>query len=351
MMKRVVADKIASVTIPAGLRRDLRISSEIVCEEGSIVAVRVLNAKTQYNTLELTTGRFATVKPGDVIVGALGFRNALLGYAGTLPTSLKPGEKTQLLNMGGVVGHCTSYSPSVGEPFQVEVLGQALAFPKIGSRSGVPAILRDFCPPLRDDLPKISIPIVAVVGTCMNSGKTEACLSIIQQFVRRGLTVAAAKTTGVSLRRDVLAMDDAGASQSLIFTDFGIVTTSRANAAELTCTMVHRLAETQPDVIVLELGDGLMGDYGVDAILEHPSLRSQFTAVALAANDPVGAWGGVQLLRDQFGMSTTVITGPSTDNQAGVKILTNRLGVPGHNARTDAANLSNCLWETLRKAS
>ena len=106
----------------------------------------------------------------------------------------------------------------------------------------------------------------------------------------------AAKATGVSLRRDILAMEDAGARQTQIFTDLGVVTTQRSNAPTLTRSMLTRLAEPGPDVIVLELGDGLLGDYGVDAILEAADLRAGFSAVVLAANDPVGVWGGLRLL-------------------------------------------------------
>ena len=52
-----------------------------------LIAVEVLNNKSRYNTLELTSGRMAEVKKGDVVVGALGHRKALFGYSGHLPTA------------------------------------------------------------------------------------------------------------------------------------------------------------------------------------------------------------------------------------------------------------------------
>ena len=48
--------------------------------------------------------------------------------------------------------------------------------------------------------------------------------------MRRGLKVAAGKMTGVSLRRDILQMEDCGAAPVAMFTDFGVVTTNDANA-------------------------------------------------------------------------------------------------------------------------
>ena len=55
----------------------------------------------------------------------------------------------------------------------------------------------------------------------MNAGKTAAACALVQAFAHRGLKVAAGKATGVSLRRDILAMEDAGARHTLIFTDLG----------------------------------------------------------------------------------------------------------------------------------
>ncbi|MBX3120504.1 MAG: hypothetical protein KF784_15705 [Fimbriimonadaceae bacterium] len=312
-----------------------------------MIAVRVLNSKSAYNALELTTGRMSAIKPGDVIAGALGHRNAVQGYAGVIPEKLKTGDKINLLNMGGVLGQCTSYSPLVGPPFECEVLGQVLDFPYLASRKGVPANIAQNLPQLDDSLTVNGTPVIGVVGSSMNSGKTEACISLIEQLVRSGLSVAAAKSTGVSLRRDVLAMEDAGARQTIIFTDLGIVTTSPANAATLARTMLNRLAAEKPDVIVMELGDGLIGEYGVSAILQDPQLNRSFSAIVLAAGDPVGAWGGVELLSRDFGLKPTVITGPATDNAAGTSVILSRTGVKGINARTEAAKLAECVRDAL----
>ncbi|MBL8088005.1 MAG: hypothetical protein JNM85_08060 [Chthonomonas sp.] len=349
-MKAVVLDKIASVTRNCTLRRDARLGSDIHCNEGDVLAVRILNNKSSYNQLELPSGRMSTLKAGDVIAGALGHRNALLGYAGVIPSSLAVGDTIQLLNLGGVLGTCTAYSPAVGKPFECEVLGQVLEFPVLQSRKGVPANIARVVGPLDEGLDVGEVPIIGVIGTCMNSGKTEACLAIIQQFVRRGLNVMAAKATGVSLRRDILAMEDAGASRTMIFTDLGIVTTSRSNGLGSARTMLNRLAADRPDVIVLELGDGLLGEYGVDSILADPSLRKAFRGTVLAAGDPVGAWGGVELLQARYDLCPHVITGPATDNESGTKILTRETGISGVNARQNPAELANAVINRMELA-
>ena len=128
-MRSVVVDKIASVALAADLGQEIRVSDEIPCEEGVLVAVEVLNNKSRYNTIELTSGRMAEVEKGDVMVGALGHRQALFGYSGHLPTPLKPGDTIQLLNLGGVLGVCDSVNPSKGRRSTRACSACVLAFP------------------------------------------------------------------------------------------------------------------------------------------------------------------------------------------------------------------------------
>src|ERR1700760_3855059 len=303
-MRSIVVDKVASVTQACGLAHEVRVAPEIPAEEGVVIAVEVLTNKSTYNTLELTSGRMAKVGKGDIVVGALGHRKALFGYSGHIPESVKPGDIIQMLNIGGVLGVCDSANPDKGKPFDCRVLGGVLPFPYLGERQ----------PDQDCKLDPRGVPVIALAGTCMEAGKTAAACAIISRMRHRGLTIDAFKATGVSLRRDILAMEDAGARNSMIFTDLGIVTTTRANGPALTRTMLTELAAGKPDVIVFELGDGILGTYGVDAILECPDIRAALSGVILSANDPVAAWGGVKLLRERFGIDPCVVTGPSTDN-------------------------------------
>ena len=342
-MKNVVVDKIASVAQHSDLGHELRLSADIPCEEGVLIAVRVLNNKTRYNQLELTSGRMATVNQGDVVVGALGHRKALRGYSGHLPAKLGPGDSIQLLNIGGVLGLCDSANPDVGPPFDCEVLGTVLHFPYLGERIGVPARAGATTLDVDAVLNTHGVPVVALAGTCMDSGKTAAACAIVGRLRHLGLNVAACKATGVSLRRDILTMEDAGASETMIFSDLGVVTTTASNGPALTRALLSSLASNQPDVIVLELGDGLLGAYGVEAILSDNAIREAMTAVILCANDPVSAWGGARILRDQFAIEPAVVTGPATDNAVGVDQIIERLSLPAINALTNGVALGDLV--------
>src|SRR5688500_15145429 len=132
LMRTVTVDKIASVTQACGLSQEVRISADIPAEEGVVVVVEVLNNKSTYNTLELTSGRMAKVGKGDIVAGALGHRKALFGYSGRVPEKLAPGDVIQMLNIGGVMGMCESINPEKGKPFDCRVLGVALQFPYLG---------------------------------------------------------------------------------------------------------------------------------------------------------------------------------------------------------------------------
>jgi hypothetical protein len=346
-MRPVLVDKIASVAVRADLGQEIRVSSDIPCEEGVLIAVEVQNNKSRYNTIELTSGRMAEVKKGDVVVGALGHRKALFGYSGHLPTELKPGDIVQLLNLGGVIGICDSINPSHGEPFNCKVLGCVLDFPYLGQRVGVPA--RVSTEPLKLDVPLDThgVPVVAIAGTCMNSGKTAAACAIVSRFRHNGLIVDAFKSTGVALRRDILAMEDSGARHVAMFSDFGICATTSKNAPALTRSLMNELSDEKPDAIVFELGDGLLGAYGVEAILRDKEIVERITAMVLCANDPVGAWGGAKLLREEFGIEPTVISGPATDNQVGIDIIRERSNVAAFNAMTSAAELGDHLQASI----
>jgi hypothetical protein len=349
-MRTVIVDKVASVAQHSNLSRELRVADEIVCEEGVLLAVRVLNNKNRYNQLELTSGRMSTVNQGDIVVGALGHRKALFGYSGHLPEALDVGSIVQILNIGGVLGICDSANPDVGAPFDCEVLGTVLQFPYLAERIGVAARVGAGKLDAAVVLDTRGVPVVVLAGTCMDSGKTAAACAIVSRLRHRGLHVAACKATGVSLRRDILAMEDAGAAETMIFSDLGIVTTTAENGPALTRALLSALALYEPDVIVIELGDGLLGAYGVEAILTDATIRAAFTAVVLCANDPVAAWGGARILREQYGIEPAVVTGPATDNAVGIDQISRRMSLPAINALTSGTALGDHIADRLQNA-
>jgi len=343
---RLKLDRISSSTKNAHLATEVIVGPEIVAAEGYLLAVRILTDKSTYNTVEDLSGRMVSLRAGDVLAGTLGNRRALRGYAGVVPDGIDVGDTIEVLNLGGILGRCTSINPDIGPPFQAQVLGAILAFPELGDRVGRPAHIRDHAVPPSQTL-DTNIPVIYIAGTCMNAGKTVAATELVRGLSRAGLKVAAAKLTGVSLMRDALSMRDAGAIAALTFNDAGIASTRAGMTVPVAKGLLNRLATTRPDVIVAELGDGILGEYGVQDILLDPELAAAGAAFVMAAPDPVGCWGAAELMRRTFNLPITVLTGPATDNEVGRDYIQRSLQLPAHNALRDAAGLTAVVLAAL----
>lgn len=343
---RIRLDKIASSTRNVDLHRDVVVGSPVPAESGVVVAVRVLDDKSTYNTIEDPHGRMVRVHKGDVIAGVLGARQALRGYAGEIPESLAVGDELHLLNLGGVIGRVTSANSEVGPPCRVELLGAVQHFPELGRRVGVAARIFPGPVGLADDLPAAMPPLVLVAGTCMHAGKTAAASLLIRAATAAGLTVAATKVTGVALRRDSLEMVDHGATTAVTFCDAGVVSTAGVPTERVAKGCIAAIAAGGPDLIVVELGDGILGAYGVADVLADPAIRACRGALVLAATDPVAAWGGVELLA-RTGWHPAVITGPATDNSSGTDTIESMTGVPAINARGEVDRFAQTVLDRL----
>ena len=96
----------------------------------------------------------------------------------------------------------------------------------------------------------------------------------------------------------------------------------------------------------MELGDAILGEYGVQELLSDAQLLGFTKCQVCCANDPVAAWGAVEQMR-KYGVKIDVISGPATDNQVGVTFIEKELGVKALNARTHGAALGDFVKKTV----
>ncbi len=322
--------KFTSVVHRLKLPAEVSYTRRVEARSGQVLVVRALEEKRVYDVVELTTGRMAHVGKGDVLVGALGQRDALRGFVGRVPDSIKAGDTIHLLNLGGVLGEAISENKDVGHPLRCEVLGMLT-----NGEAGVNIADAAIAP----HAPDATVPpLIVVSGTCMNSGKTVAACEIIARLSQRGYTCGAAKLTGVAAVRDPLNMLDHGAASVLTFHDCGLPSTAGvADLAPMAKRVVRSIrgeADRDLDCVVVEMGDGIIGRYGVEQILQDPEFGSWIRAHVLAANDLVAAWGGVEWLR-QRDLDVDVVCGPATDNKVGMGYVRENLGTAAGNARTN----------------
>jgi hypothetical protein len=278
----------------------------------------------------------AHISKDDIIVGALGTRRALRGFVGDLPETIRVGDRLQILNLGGVIGVCVSGNRDLGEPLAVEVLGQVV------NGGGRPLNIAEGAIPHAEHYEPKS-PLIVVAGTCMAAGKTHAACEIIQKLSQNGRRLAAVKLTGVACLRDVLNMEDHGARAGYSFQDAGYTSTVDVeDMAGMAKGVLSHAARRGFDATVVELGDGIIGEYGVSGILKDAEILDATKALVLCANDLVAAWGGVERLR-QRGIQVDVVSGPATDNDVGNRYVTRELKVAAANARTEPHRLAQLV--------
>lgn len=341
-LKVIDVDKIGSATSPLGLAKTVAlVASSRSPRAGDVIAVRALTDSATYNMLELPTGRLAKINPGDLLIGVLGRRRALKGFVGDIPSTVDVGDELHLLNMGGVIGCCTGHHSSLGDAIKLQVIGF------VADQDGEIRNIGDAAIPPQNSLGE-SAPLVLIAGTSMNSGKTYAATELIKQATRAGLKVAAAKLSGVACLRDTMNMADHGAVATASFLDCGLPSTvDVGDLAPMAKAIISRLNEVSPDLIVIELGDGILGGYSVDTVFVDPEIREATAAFVFCASDYVGAWGGIELLRRR-GVEVDVISGSVTDSQMGEDYIRREFQVPAANARREGSALFELVNSKLR---
>ncbi len=342
-MTTLIIDKFASVTGLIPLPKAVTLTTDLPTpSEGLVLAVRVLNRKTKYNKLELTSGRISEVHQGDILAIALGSRRALLGFSGDVPQNITVGGTLDLLSLGGVTGTCLSANAEeVGAPFQLEVLGAIL-------HEGKPAHLQDYAQITPSQSLPPTKPIVIVSGTCMNSGKTAVACQVITHARAAGLRTAGVKLTGVAALRDTLEMQDAGAITTRSFVGAACCSTVQPghDTAAIAKGIFTDLATADVDLIVVECGDGIMGEYGVQDILKDQAIQAAIACHIGCAQDPPGAMM-LSHATQGYGRQVDIISGPVTDNGVGLRFIDQQLSLPAANALKSPESLFRHCLTTL----
>ena len=246
--------------------------------------------------------------------------------------------------MGGVIGVCKGHHSSLSDAIEVEILG-------IGANeNGEVLNIGDNALKPTDFLEK-SAPIVIVAGTCMNSGKTVATTEIIKQAHHAGLKVAGAKMSGVAALRDTLNMEDHGAFVTASFLDCGLPSTvDYGDLSPVAKAILNHLNSLSPDLIVVELGDGIVGGYAVDSVLKDAEIKQAMSSFVFCAGDYVGVFGGMAVLKT-LGIQIDVVAGSVTDSQMGEDFVQNEYGLNAGNARRDGLRLFELIKLAKRKES
>ncbi|MEM7305443.1 MAG: DUF1611 domain-containing protein [Planctomycetota bacterium] len=271
---------------------------------GDVVLARVAEIG-QHTRLQLTTGRRATLHPGDEILVCYGARYAPNQFEAYVPDDL---GRCHLVAAGGIAGEVETQHRSMRKPTVIEPIGLVV------DGSGTRVNLRDYTLDARADWsPMLAI---AVVGTSMDSGKTTTAAALIRGLRRSGLRVGAAKLTGTGAGGDYWQFRDSGASPVWDFVDAGYPTTYRIGQEALldaADVLTSNLSQQELDVMVLEVADGVLQPE-TRALLTSGVFRNRVTRLLLAATDAMGADSGVRMLTE-CGVAVSAISGALTQSR------------------------------------
>lgn len=310
---------------------------------GDLVLARV-DRIGQHARLELTTSRRAEMFVGDEIAIVFGNRYAPDQFEAVIPDSLVP---CHLVAAGGVAARVLSRHRRMKRPTRITPLGL------LADERSAPLNLSMFRLPKPAPIDKKPL-VVVVAGTSMNSGKTTACANLVKGFARKGLHVAAAKITGTGAGADYRALVDAGADPVFDFLDAGHVSTYRIEISDLMdifTTITGHLAAARPQVIVLEVADGLL-QRETARLFQFPEFMTWADGVIFAANDALGAQAGVSWLATRQ-LPVIAITGVLTSSPLATREAAAATGLPAFNTESlgkplVASLLHDCL-RTRRK--
>jgi hypothetical protein len=345
-----VADRLARAKwsyVTRNVDRDLAVrllTGKRVPAAGDLVLARI-DERGQHRRLELTTSRRAELFEGDEVVIAYGNRYAPDQFEGMVPDHL---GRCRMVAAGGIAARLLHRHAKVKSATRITPLGL------LADETGERLNLNRFRLPLKKKIAPGPL-FIAVVGTAMNSGKTTVCANLVKGLVRRRLKVAAAKITGTGAGADYRSLVDAGADPVYDFVDAGHASTYRVDTATVHAiarTLCAHLADSGPDVVVLEIADGLL-QQETAALLKQKSFTGRIDAVMFAAYDALGAQAGVHHL-ERLDLPVIGVTGVVSSSPLATREAAEATGLPVYDTEAlrrsnVAALIHNCVLARRRK--
>lgn len=299
--------------------------ANMVPRSGDVVIANVAELG-KHTRLQSPVSRRQLMFVGQEIMVAYGHRYAPDQFLAHVPDNLGP---CQLVAGGGVASEVIEQHASIDKATQLEPVGLLM-------RQGKVVNLLDFAPlSIENESPQAAQidaprpPVIAVLGTSMNSGKSTTLGCLVNGLVNSGMQVAAGKATGTGAGNDPNLFTDAGAFSVCDFTDFGFPTTYRLDyetVRDLLVAMIREQSATGAGTVVIEIADGLFQGE-TSRLLRDPIFTAQVDRVLFSAQDALGAQAGERILLDA-GLDLAAVSGVVTASPLAAKEAQAQLSTP-----------------------
>jgi len=295
---------------------------------------------SEHSSLENKQGRIHQVHNGTRAVFVLGNRYAPDYYEGFVPERLF-GE-LDLLSRSGVAGIMMNKGARVKDPTRIEIMGYAC--------DGEGRLLNslDFSciqPKATVKTPKRA-KLILNIGTSMNAGKSTSAAACCRALSTMGFKVRGSKITGTAGRKDILLMEDNGASRVADFSYLGYPSTymvDRVDLIHIFDTLDLKYGNSPKNYWVVEIADGIL-QRETAMLLRSEELRCRIHKLVFSAHDTFGAIGGLDVLRKTFDMVPDAISGVCSSSPLGVRELEAYTEIPiFNNIRGDLNELASIL--------
>lgn len=292
-------------------------------EAGDVIFGRVLRIG-QHASLENRFGRIHNIYNDSKAIFVFGNRYAPDYYEAFVPDSFQ--RQVDLVARSGLIGRVSTKNSFIKDPTKVAIFGYVCdAEGRLLSTLDYPMIS-----PRRHDKTLPRSKMILVCGTTMNSGKSVAAASCCWILSSRRQTVKCSKITGTASLKDILHMNDAGASSYSDFTFFGYPSTymiDREGVIGIFNKLDLKYANNPKNYWVVEIADGV-NQRETALLLASSEVQSRIHRLILCANDAFSAMGGIEYLRSRFSLAPDLISGICTSSPLHVRELRTVTSVP-----------------------
>lgn len=290
-----------------------------------------------HNSIISSDNRRLRIYRNDVIVGVFGNRYATDAVEGELFGF----QDLSILTAGGMIGTVKSRHRDFGKPTGVTFVGflknkkgQRINLKEVGFRPSRPkGTLRN---------------VIVVVGTGMNAGKTTTARMLVKSLSDHGMRVAACKLTGSVSNRDQDELRSAYARTIIDFSDYGFPSTylcSKKELFDLFDTMLADLEKTTPDVVIMEIADGIL-QRETAILLSEQSVKRVIKGVILAADTAPSALYAAEKI-EVMGHKVIAVSGAITSSPLFVREFEDNSRIPVYSSVDTGDELADAILKIV----